>query len=99
MTKDDEPKAPAPPDFAEPDLAPVYATLPPHLQARFHKDFAVATRETALSLFNKIDAAIYLWEAAEDRPNSCERDLRPAPGEEAGRRNRPAVRRPEPRRR
>jgi hypothetical protein len=50
---------PTPLDFAEPDLWPIYMSLPPILQARFREDFETATRATAHKLFARVDAAIF----------------------------------------
>lgn len=65
---------PAPEDFADPDLAQVFATLPAELKRRFREEFLSATRETAFSLFARVDAEIFFRDVAKDHDQRIKKE-------------------------
>jgi hypothetical protein len=58
---------PTPLDFADPDLWPIYANLPPALQVRFYDDFMTATRGTAHTLFARIETESFFDDLAAEK--------------------------------
>lgn len=76
---------PAPEDFADPDLAPVFATLPPALKRRFRGEFLSATRQTAPRLFARVEAEMFFRDEAGDHHERLKTERgRAARVEEAG---------------
>lgn len=65
---------PAPEDFTDPDLAPVFATLPAELKRRFRDEFLNATRETAPSLFARVDAEIFFRDVAKEHDQQIKKE-------------------------